>query len=163
MKRLQGEGELLEERVVMRDEGEGGMLDPEGAEFGVKCDGLIKCLVADGIAAFNGGAADGGGLEENDGVIASQFVRHGGVERFKVGVAGTWPVGGAIDCATVAEEDAVGIKAEVFVFEVALHVIDGGLGVAQGGGLSGAGESALKEDGGGFGHDHDRVADFTAK
>lgn len=99
----------------MRDEGKVWVMGPEVAQFGIESDGLLEGLIADGIAAFDGGTADGGGFEKDDGIIASEFGRHGGMEGIEVGLAGAGPVGGAVDGATVAEEDAVWVEAEVFI------------------------------------------------
>jgi hypothetical protein len=148
---------------VVRDQGEVEVIGPERAEFCIESDGLLQRLVADGIAAFNGGTSDRGGLEKDDGIITGEFGLHGGLEGVEVDLAGAGPVGGTVDGATVAEEDAVGVEAEVFVFQVALDVVDRGLGMAEGGGLGGAWEAALEEDGSGFWNDDDGLTDLPAK
>lgn len=111
----------------MGDDDEAWVLGVEGFEAVVEVDGLLERLVADGVAAFDLEATEGGGFEEQDGIVAGEFVFQGGVEvgEETVGVVG--PVGGAVDGAAVAEEDAVGVAGSLYLFEVFLDVVDGAL------------------------------------
>jgi hypothetical protein len=163
---LQGaetEGDFLEERGVVGDETEIRMPGPERAQFDVEGHGFLKGLGAHGIAAFDGSAADGRGLKEYDRVIACEFGFDGGMHGFEILGFRTWPISGAVDGAAVAEQNPAGVEGAVFFFEMPLDVIDGGLGVAFGGGLGGAWKAALEEDGGRLGYDDNRMADFTAE
>lgn len=147
----------------MRYEAERRVVRPEVAQFGIERNGLLQGLVADGVASFNGEASDSGGLEKDDGIIAGKLSVAAGVVGRKVGVFRIGPVGSPINGAAITQQDAVRIERAIFVFEMTLHMVNSTLGMALGRWLGGAGEPALKEDGGGFRHNDDGVTNLAAE
>lgn len=134
-------GDFLEERGIVGDEDEVGVLLPELAESEVEGDGFVVGFRAGGIAAFDAHAAGGGGFEEDDGVVAGEFLCGSGAEAAEEAFWFAGPVGGSVDGAAVAEEDAVRVAGVLNVFEVALDLIDGALGGFDGEPCSASGEA----------------------
>ena len=105
----------------------------------------------------------GSGLEEHDGVVASELVlerrAHAGEEL--VGVAG--PVRGAVDGSAVAQEHALRMDLRLDVLQVALDVEDRGLRGAHRAFGSRSRKAAREEDRRGLRHEGDPVAELAAK